>query len=209
MTKDSLHIPSWSRLASCKLTNINNSKLNKVKLVFDVLLLNFSHLTTIEVHDKFGLLGSRVYDGEAKWGNSFKVLGESFFIEWYWELVDEVLGWHGPFLKGCKFYEAVFASLFNCNRHASVIRAFCERWCPTTNTLHTSIGEVSISLWDLYCIVGLLITRSLYDEMVSSAEELSNDATKSSLPPSFWNLFLAYHQIWSETKGKSSVKLAS
>ena len=81
VTKDSLHIPSWSRLASCKLTNINNSKLNKVKLVFDVLLLNFSHLTTIEVHDKFGLLGSRVYDGEAKWGNSFKVLGESFFIE--------------------------------------------------------------------------------------------------------------------------------
>ena len=45
--------------------------------------------------------------------------------------------------------------------------------------------------------------------MVPSAEELSNDATKSSLPPSCRNLFLAYHRICFETKGKSSVKLAS
>ena len=62
MTKDPLHISSWSRVAFCKLTNINNSKLNKVKVVFDVLLLNFSHPTTIEVHDEFGLLGSCVRD---------------------------------------------------------------------------------------------------------------------------------------------------
>ena len=62
VTKDPLHISSWSRVASCKLTNINNSKLNKVKVVFDVLLLNFSHPTTTEVHDEVGLLGSRVRD---------------------------------------------------------------------------------------------------------------------------------------------------
>ena len=66
VTKDPLHISSWSRVISCKLTNISNSKLNKVKPVFDVLLLNFSHLTTTTVHDEFGLLGSRVHDGEAK-----------------------------------------------------------------------------------------------------------------------------------------------
>ena len=105
VTKDPLHISFWSRVASCKLINISNSKLNKVKLVYDVLLLNSSHPTTIEVHDKFGLLGSRVHDGEAKWGSSFKVLGESFFIEGYWEWVEKVLGWHGSFLKRCKLYE--------------------------------------------------------------------------------------------------------
>ena len=33
VTKDPLHISSQSRVASCKLTNINNSKLNKMKLV--------------------------------------------------------------------------------------------------------------------------------------------------------------------------------
>ena len=90
-----------------------------------------------------------------------------------------------------------------------MIKAFCECLCPTTNILHTSIGEVSISLWDLYHIVGLPIIGSFYDEMVLSREELSNDATKSSLPPSCRNLFLAYHWICSKMKGKSSVKLAS
>ena len=152
-----------------------------MKPIYDVLLLNSSLPTTREVHDKFRLLGSHVHDGETKWESSFKVLGESFFIEGYWEWVEEVLGRHGPFLKGCKLYEAIFASSFNYDRHASVIRAFCERWCPTTNTLHTSIREVSISLWDLYRIIGLHISGSFYDEMVPSAEELSNDVTKSSL----------------------------
>ena len=108
--------------------------------------MNSSHPTTTEVHVEFGLLGSCVCDGEAKWGSSFKVLGESFFTEGYWEWVEEVLGCHEPFLKGCKLHEAIFASLFSYDRNASMIRAFCKRWCPTTNTLHTSIGEVSISL---------------------------------------------------------------
>ena len=62
VTDGPLHISSWSRVASCKLTNISNSKLNKVKLVYDVLLLNSSHPSTTKVHDEFGLLGSRVRD---------------------------------------------------------------------------------------------------------------------------------------------------
>ena len=113
VTKDSLHIPSWSRVASCKLTNISNSKLNKVKHVSDVLLLNSSHPTTIEVHDEFGLLGSRVCDGEAKWESLFKVLRESFFTKGYWEWVEEVLGRHGPFLRRSKLsiYICIFIQL--------------------------------------------------------------------------------------------------
>ena len=92
VTKNPLHIFSLPRVASCKLTNISNSKLNKVKPIYDVLLLNSSLPTTREVHDKFRLLGSHVCDGEAKKGSSFKVLGESFFTEGYWEWVEEVLG---------------------------------------------------------------------------------------------------------------------
>ena len=81
VTKDPLHISSWSRVASCDLTNISNSKLNKVKLVSDVLLLNSSHPTTTKVHDEFGLLGSRVRDREAKWGSFFKVLGNPSLLK--------------------------------------------------------------------------------------------------------------------------------
>ena len=79
-----------------------------------------------------------------------------------------MLGRHRKFLKRYKLYEAIFASLLGYDRHAFVIKVFCERWCPTFHTLHTSIGEVSISLWDLYHIVGLPIMRSFYDEMVLS-----------------------------------------
>ena len=103
VTKDPLHIYSQSRVASCKLTNISNSKLNKVKPTSDVLLLNSSHPTTTEVHDEFRLLGSHVRDGEAKWGILFKVLGESFFTEGYWEQVEEVLGDRDHFLKDASF----------------------------------------------------------------------------------------------------------
>ena len=63
VTKDLLHISSLSRVASCKLININNSKLNKMKPISDVLLLNSSHPSTTKVHDEFRLLGSCVRDG--------------------------------------------------------------------------------------------------------------------------------------------------
>ena len=56
------------------------------------------------------------------------------------------MGRYGSFLKGNKLYKAIFASLFSYDHHASMIRVFCERWYPTINTLHTFIGEVSISL---------------------------------------------------------------
>ena len=69
-----------------------------MKLVYDVLLLNSYHPTTTEVYDELGLFGSHVHDGEAQWGSSFTVLGESLFIEGYWEWVKEVLGRYEPFL---------------------------------------------------------------------------------------------------------------
>ena len=75
-----LHISSWSRVVSCKLTNINNSKFNKVKLVSNVLVLNSSHQTTTETQSQFGLLGSHVHDGKVEWGTSFKVFWNFFFL---------------------------------------------------------------------------------------------------------------------------------
>ena len=161
MKKNQLHISSWSRVASCKLTNISNSKFNKMKLVSDVLLLNSSHSTTAETHDEFILLSSHIHDKEVEWGGSFKVLKESFFIEWYWEWVEDVFGWHGNFIKGCNLYEAIFVSLFSYDHHASVIRAFgnigvlplilcillLERFLSPFETCITSLGYLSLDLF--------------------------------------------------------------
>ena len=41
-----------------------------------------------------------------------------------------------------------------------------------TNTLHTSVGEISITPWDLSILGGLSYTGVFYDEVVQNAQEL-------------------------------------
>ena len=79
------------------------------------------------------------------------------------------------------------------------MQVFFEYWCPATNTLHTSVGEISITLWDLCRIGGLPLFGSFYDEVVSSAKEMS------SLPLSCEYLFAAFHHLSLELGGPNSV----
>ncbi|CAL8156624.1 unnamed protein product [Prunus armeniaca] len=131
---NSLHIPSWSQeLKSLHHTDTGSSK-------------------------AFELLSDRIHNGAVNWSFALPTAGESTFIEYYWEWLEDVLCRNTQVLKSTGLYNAVFASLFSYDRHAPVIRAFCEYWCPTTNTLHTSQGEMSNSLWDLHEIGGLPIT---------------------------------------------------
>ncbi|KAL0314531.1 UNVERIFIED_CONTAM: hypothetical protein Sangu_2297500 [Sesamum angustifolium] len=78
-----------------------------------------------------------------KWDDDLRFTGEFRYTKGYWEWTEDVLS-----------------------------RSFCEAWCPLTNTLLTSAGEMSISLWDLHELVGLPITGCLYDEVVPNALEL-------------------------------------
>ena len=52
------------------------------------------------------------------------------------------------------------------------MKAFCECWSPTTNTLHTLVGEISSTTWDLHKLDGLPIKGLFYDEVVPTAKEL-------------------------------------
>ncbi|KAH6781903.1 hypothetical protein C2S51_007196 [Perilla frutescens var. frutescens] len=83
---------------------------------------------------------------------------------------------------------------------ATVVKAFCEAWCPSTNTLLTSSGELSISLLDLHVMAGLFLTGLLCDEMVPRAEELTgvNKRGKLFVPRSCKYLFHAYHLLGRE-----------
>ncbi|KAL0406004.1 UNVERIFIED_CONTAM: hypothetical protein Slati_3914300 [Sesamum latifolium] len=72
--------------------------------------------------------------------------------------------------------------------------AFCEAWCSLTNTLLTSAGELSISLWDLHDLAELSTTGCLYDEVVPSALELTGADEKGGrfIPCSSKYLLYAY-----------------
>ncbi|KAL0439872.1 UNVERIFIED_CONTAM: hypothetical protein Slati_2470200 [Sesamum latifolium] len=75
--------------------------------------------------------------------------------------------------------------------------AFCEAWCPLTNTLLTSVGELSISQWDLHDLAGFPMTGCLYDEVVPSPLELTGADEKGGrfIPRSSKYLLYAYHLL--------------
>jgi hypothetical protein len=140
------------------------------------------------------------------WFNAFRANGGFSYTEFYWEWVEDILSRNGKLIRETGLYRAIFALLFSYDRVAAVIRAFCAYWYPATNTLHTSRGEMSISLWDMDQLGGLPIAGRFYDEVVPAAEELS--ATSKGSQQSCRYLFLAYHKLCKEGQGQK-VKITS
>ena len=81
-------------------------------------------------------------------------------------------------LRTFRLFDVVYASLYTYDRDPHVIRVFCEAWCPEINTLHTTSGEMSISLRDLYKLGGLPIYGKIYDEAVLSRDALYSMSSK-------------------------------
>ncbi|KAG5553477.1 hypothetical protein RHGRI_011376 [Rhododendron griersonianum] len=196
---DVLHPPQWAIETSCEVIGSKSDSL--------ALLLQSAH------HDEeqptpFSLLGHRIQTEEAVWGNTFKAIIDPSYCEGYWEWLEDILSRHEQMLKKAKIYEAIYASLFSYDRLGSVMRHFCELWSPSTNTLHTAAGEMSISLWDLRALGGLPISGLIYDEAVPHADELigvDKDNTYY-LPVNCRYLFLAYHRLLTDSK-KGEVKI--
>ena len=112
-------------------------------------------------------------------------------------------------LKASQLYDAVFASLFTYDFDENLLKAFCECWSPMTNTLHTSVGEISITPWDLHTLGGLPCAGSFYDEVVSCARELegANEQGQPFLPASCHYLFKVYCHIQHLMKGQGRVSV--
>ncbi|KAF3631541.1 hypothetical protein FXO37_27917 [Capsicum annuum] len=77
------------------------------------------------------------------------------------------------------------------------VKAFFEAWCPTTYTLLTSVGELSISLWNVYKIGGLSIGGLSYEEVVLEVKELTYVDEKNGrfIPCSCESLFIAFQHL--------------
>ncbi|CAL8152125.1 unnamed protein product [Prunus armeniaca] len=208
---NSLHIPSWSQEVFCQLSSFKKSKSTDRDLHSTVLQLKSSHHTDTGSSKAFELLSDRIHNGAVNWSSALPTACESTFTEYYWEWLEDVISRNTQVLKSIGLYNAVFASLFSYDRHAPVIRAFCEYWCPATNTLHMSQGQMSISLWNLHEIGGLPITGRFYDEVIPTTESLNRKDHKGVpyIPHIFRYLFLAYHKILRDSKGKSGVRMTA
>ncbi|KAL0451726.1 UNVERIFIED_CONTAM: hypothetical protein Slati_1150700 [Sesamum latifolium] len=116
-------------------------------------------------------LGRSIIEGDAKWDGDLQFIGEFHYTKGYWEWTEDVLSQCGKRLRLISAYDIVYASLFTYDHNSDIIKAFCEAWCPLTNTLLTSAGELSISLWDLHDLAGLPIAGYFYYEVVPSADD--------------------------------------
>lgn len=81
------------------------------------------------------------------------------------------------------------------DRNNDIVHDFYEAWCATTNTLHTSSRELSISLWHLWRLWGFSIKGRFYNEVIPSCKELL--ARSADCPRSFEHLFSVYYSIGS------------
>jgi len=142
-------------------------------------------------------LGRCIIQGEIRWGNTMTVEGEYRHIPRYWEWTEDILGRSQEVLGTAQIYDVVYASLFTYDRNSNILQAFCEAWCPKTNTFLTSVGELSISLWDLHVLGGLPIWGSLYEEIVPEAKELvgSDEKRTKYIPRTCEYLFAAFHHL--------------
>ncbi|KAH7850255.1 hypothetical protein Vadar_029883 [Vaccinium darrowii] len=161
------------------------------------ILLQSSLHSNEDGSERFILLGDQINAQRATWTDPLASFGQFSFIERYWEWLEDVLGRFSEVLSSARIYGAVYASLFTYSRDENLIRSFCELWCPSTNTLHTPEGKLSISLWDLTYIGGLPVYGRFYDEVILPAQDLTGhgESNKSFLPPSCKYLFSAYRKL--------------
>uniref|UniRef100_A0A2N9H4X7 Aminotransferase-like plant mobile domain-containing protein n=1 Tax=Fagus sylvatica TaxID=28930 RepID=A0A2N9H4X7_FAGSY len=119
----------------------------------------------------------------------FPSVGEFSYIPKYWEWLEDILSRNKKILTDAKIYGAVYASLFTYDRNVHAMQSFLSIGVrPQIHYIH-SVGEISITLWDLCFIGGLPLYGSFYDEVVPSAKEMS------SLPSSCEYLFAAFHHL--------------
>ncbi|KAH6802992.1 hypothetical protein C2S51_034438 [Perilla frutescens var. frutescens] len=117
-------------------------------------------------------LGRRIVEEGVTWGDNVNFVGEFHYFYGYWEWTEDILSRCESELRQAGIFDSVYASLFTYDRSTEIMKAFCEAWCPLTNTLLTSSGELSISLWDLHFLSGLPVYGAFYDEVVPCTEEL-------------------------------------
>jgi len=90
----------------------------------------------------------RLLAARRNWGPTIQFRGRSTFMLGVREWTKRVLTRFEEPLQQAGIFGVVGVSQFQYHVDAYVWRAFCEFWCPLTNTLHHGAGEVGISLYE-------------------------------------------------------------
>ncbi|GAA0176078.1 hypothetical protein LIER_29135 [Lithospermum erythrorhizon] len=149
-------------------------------------------------------LRESVATGRCAWRDPIALHGLFEYTLGYWEWVENILTRYSPKLSAARLYDEVRASLFTYEYSDALMKAFVECWSLSTNTLLLPHGEVSISLWDLCKLGGLVVAGHLMDEVVPSAECLPSSLDKSDrIAESCRFLLHAYHHLVSSSPDHS------
>ncbi|MGV7343496.1 hypothetical protein PJI17_32885, partial [Mycobacterium kansasii] len=73
----------------------------------------------------------------------------------YSEWAAAILSKYGRTLFRVGIFHAIEATSFPFCKETSILKAFLNYWCPSTNSFHLPEGEMSITLWDIFKITGL------------------------------------------------------
>ncbi|XP_060195511.1 uncharacterized protein LOC132624806 [Lycium barbarum] len=184
--RNSLHMLNWT--SECKSTSTRTSQMWS---------LQAPNHRNANIASALPSLGRRIVRGEVRWGETVVFEGEYCHIPGYWEWAEDTLSRSQEVLSATDIYDAIYASLFTYDRNSNILQAFCEAWCPKMNTLLTSVGELSISLWDLHTLGGLPIGGHFYEEVIPEAKELTGVDTKNQryISRVCEYLFTAFHYL--------------
>ena len=171
------HLSQWWSESSRELYDPSKRDSHLVQL--KIFILCSSLHSGVSYTGSFPLLARRISIGKAHWATTSRApplqyTGEFSYIPKYWEWLEDIFSRNKKILTDAKIYGMLYASLFIYDQNVHAMQAFFKYWCLATNTLHTSIREISITLWDLCRIGGLPLYGSFYDEVVPSAKEMSS-----------------------------------
>ena len=83
----------------------------------------------------------------------------SKIAEWPWWTREDDCRKFGQLITAFGLRPLIFDTYRSANK--ILVSAFVERWHGETNTFHLPMGEMTITLDDVFCITGILITGSL------------------------------------------------
>ncbi|MCD9642326.1 hypothetical protein HAX54_029037 [Datura stramonium] len=197
--RNTLHVTTWT--SECKPTIARTSNMWS---------LQAPHHCYTNIASPLPSLGHRIVRGDIRWEETVVFEGEYYHIPVFWEWAEDTLGRSQEALVAADIYDVVYASLFTYDRNSDILQAFCEAWCPKTNTILISVGELSISLWDLHTLGGFPIRGSFYEEVIPEATELTCVDAKDQryIPRVCENLFTAFHYLQESKTDNSRVSLS-